>query len=368
MTILYLITSGDAGGAQRYVLTLAKKFGGTIAVGGNDTELLWQAKERAIPVHRLKYLRRAVNPWYDFWSLIETVALIRRTRPDIVHANSSKTGFIASLAAGLINTKLVYTAHGFVFNEPLSFWRKTLYKLAERLASRWRSYIIAVSDADRIAALKAKLIDRTKIQTVHNGIAPLDFLDKTAARAQLNLPVHNFIVGTIANAYPAKGLEIMVQAAAKTRLPGGVSACFVIIGTGPKTPELKELAEQLKLSRYIFFVPGFTNAATLLKAFDLFVLPSRKEGFPYVLLEAMQAGLPIIATDVGGNREALGDAGVLIPPQRPDLLARAIDSLVESPQRRQALGEAALIRAGKFTEKNMLEQTRAVYQKVLRSN
>lgn len=111
---------------------------------------------------------------------------------------------------------------------------------------------------------------------------------------------------------------------------------------------------------------GFIRVASIyLKALDIFVMPSRKEGFSYAMLEAMQAGLPIIATKVGGNSEALSNAGLLMEPENPQAIAEAVERLYEDEHLRLNLGQKAKERSKEFTEEKMLEETRKIYERVL---
>ncbi len=368
MKILYVITSADHGGAQKYVLALAAHFKGTIVAGNEAAWLFDEAAKRGIPTIRLKHLKREISPLNDFLAISELKKLIAKEQPDLLHLNSTKAGVIGSLAAKKHpKTKVIYTVHGFILNEPLGALKRALYGFLERLAAKYRAYTIAVSKADYAALLAAGAASQNALKVVYNGLEPIDFLGRSAARQQLNLPAEGFIVGTIANFYKTKGLDILIEAIAA--LPSDVASYklhaphFVIIGSGPEQKNLQQLIANRKLQNIVQLVTNQANAARLLKAFDLFVLPSRKEGMPFALLEALSAGLPIVATNVGGVREVLGNEGFIVAPQNSQALHDVLEMVINEPARLIPTSLSA-----EFSAEEMFSQTSEVYAKVLQSN
>lgn len=348
MSILYIITQADGGGAQKYVLSLAKHFKGTIAAGKESDRLFEDAKKAGINTHPLKHLKREIHPIRDILAFFELLKLTNKLKPDIIHLNSSKAGFLGSLLKPFVDAKIIFTAHGFIFNEPFPPLAKWFIVGLEKFASLFRDYIITVSDADRRSALDHKLISQSKISTIHNGIGQVEFLPPEEARKTLNLPLDKKIVGTIANDYKTKGLDILQKA-----LPFFTQNTLVVV-IGRVSKKQKDNQENIIFTGYL------PNAAKYLKAFDVFVLPSRKEGLPYTLLEAMQAGLPIRATDVGGNREAAGNEA-LIPPDDPKALSASVNAIIPGSPETKKLSEGGLERAKIFTEEKMLAETEKIY-------
>jgi glycosyltransferase involved in cell wall biosynthesis len=370
--ILYIITQADGGGAQKYVLTLAKHFGGIIAAGDEADELFKTAQNLKIPSYKLRHLKRNINFYHDIWALWEIRQLIKLVRPDIVHLNSTKAGFLGSIASAFLKTKaaprtgkpswpgvrVVFTAHGFRFLEPLSLAVKNFYLALEKVASSYRDFIITVSDFDRKAALQNKLINENKIQTIHNGLPPINFNSKQEALTKLNLKLNNQtkVIGTVANNYITKGVTIFEKASNLINSRGNFLS--IVIG---ETFGKKNLINNGNFQ----LIGPKNNAATLLKAFDIFVLPSIKEGFPFVILEAMQAGLPIVATHTGGVPEALGNAGILVEPNNPKALADAIEYLIQHPDIMSNLSQKTLERSKLFSEEKMLSETKKVYDSLI---
>ncbi|MCL5666496.1 MAG: glycosyltransferase family 4 protein [Patescibacteria group bacterium] len=368
MKILYIITQADGGGAQNYVLALARHFKGAIAAGTEEQGLFVKARQAGIPAYGLRHLKRNISPWHDLLAILEIARLANSLKPDIVHLNSTKAGFLGSLVKPFVKAKIIFTAHGFRYSEPLSPVSKFFYLWLEKFASLFRSYIIAVSDSDKNSALQKRLIAPEKIRTVHNGIPPLPFLTRDEARSRLGLPQHVITLGNTSNFYKTKGQDILVEAAAT--LPREIldKVVFVIFGSGPEYQNLKSKILNLKLESSFRLLGQVPDARLYLKALDIFVLPSRKEGFPYALLEAMQAGLPIIAANVGGNREALGSAAILVPPQDPRALARAMVTVIRDRNAAETLSQKSSQQSRLFTEEQMLKETENVYCAALKYN
>ncbi|OIP80722.1 MAG: hypothetical protein COT39_02980 [Parcubacteria group bacterium CG08_land_8_20_14_0_20_48_21] len=337
------VTLGEQGGAQRYVYDLAthvpkEAYEITVAVGRNGTWLQQACAAQGIRTHILRHTTRAImNPLRDIVSVWELYAFLRREKFDLVHANSSKIGFTASLGARLAGVpRVIYTAHGFVFAEPLSWWRKVLYWLIEWASAPLKDVLITVSRADERLAKKYHIKPKTLL-TIHNGIVPPDFFSRKEsqyilARRSSMLDFASPTIGVIANLYPAKGLRYIVEAAELLKKQG-VAHQMIIIGEGPERPFLEELITRYRLNDTFRLLGEVPNAARYLRAFEVFVLPSVKEGFPYTLLEAVAAAVPTVATRVGGIPEiaAQYDALTLVPPHDAQALAYAVQKILTTP-------------------------------------
>ncbi|MFA6254852.1 MAG: glycosyltransferase family 4 protein [Patescibacteria group bacterium] len=365
--ILYLVTQSEWGGAQRYIFDLATHLASdykvAVAAGGND-ELFAKLDEKNVENYKLKNLVRQINLTKDIQAYFEIKKLIKKIKPDILHLNSSKAGVIGAIAGRHANVKkIIYTVHGFVFNEPMAGWQKQIYIWAEKFSAKYKDKLICVSEYDRQVGIKNKITSADKLITINNGIEPISFLNKATARQQLNLPPDKIIVGTIANFYLTKGLAYLITAA-KEIIKIMPDVIFRLIGFGRLENQLKTEIKKLNLENKIY-LGKVENAKEYLLAFDLFVLPSVKEGFSYTILEAMQAGLPIVATLVGGLPEMISDSnnGLLVPPADPNALAQAIIKLLENKDLATQLGNQAKIDVNqKFSLAKMISETAKVYQ------
>lgn len=376
--ILYVVTLSEIGGAQKYVLDLAKnlreQYNIMAAAGGKiDSPLFKKLAEKKVKYYPLKHLKRQINPINDILAILELRRLIKLFRPNIIHLNSSKAGVIGSLAVnGIPGIKVVYTAHGFVFNESLGFFKKTFYRLIEKFFSIYKNKIITVSEYDRQAGIKNKIAPVEKFVAINNGIdiQNLKFLNREEARKKLNLPQTKIVIGTIANYYPVKALHRIIGAA-KIITKEFNETKFILIGDGL---EKKKLEKQIKKENLTnnFLLGPVENASSYLKAFDIFILSSKKEGFPYVILEAMLAEIPIVATNVGGISEMIdnGKNGFLIESNTDkkleqetiEKIAEKIIYYLKNRKIAKIFANEAYKKANKdFTLEKMIKKTKDVY-------
>ncbi len=372
--ILYLITQSGWGGAQRYVFDLAtalhNEYEITVAAGEAKTKktLLERLEVKGIKTHSFKHLARSINPWHDVLAIFEVGRFLQKNNFNLIHTNSSKAGVIGALAARLFSKKIkiVYTAHGWVFEEPLSIIKKYLYLLIERIAALFRHATIVLSEREKEIAIKHRLSNAKNLIVIPHGLneSAQKLLPREEARQKLNLPANAFIVGAIANLYPTKGIDILIEAAANPELK---ELFFAIIGDGPERTKLLEMIKARALQKNFFLIGAKDEAAMYLPAFDIFVLPSRKEGLPYALLEAMAAGLPIVATDVGAAREMFENekSALIVPANDKHALARAIKKLAVDKSFSASLGRLAQTKIkDSFSFENMIQKTRELYEKL----
>jgi len=403
--ILYFITQSEFGGAQRYVFDLADNlkadFRVAVAMGeqGDNGKLAKILHDNNIEYFIIPRLKRSISPINDIIAWFEIKKLIKNYRPDIIHLNSSKISILGSLASLFTKAKIVYTAHGWVFNEPLPAWLKYFYLYAEKFTAGFKNKIICVSEYDRQTALKHKIAPVEKLITIHNGIAPINFYPKEEARRILSVilegaqrPIesprlndetqdsiafgsrmtNNFVIGSIGNLYKTKGYEYLIEAAnilmSDLSFPRRRESKFVIIGGGSERKNLENLIKKYNLKNNFILAGQIDQAAKLLKAFDIYVCSSVKEGLSYTLIEAAQAGLPIIATEVGGNPEIIENnkTGSLVKPADARELADALQKLINDKNLQIQLGEKAKQKVNQnFGLGKIVEATRKVYLELL---
>ncbi len=383
--ILYFITQSEFGGAQRYVFDLANNlksdFQVAVAMGEqrNNGKLAKILQENNIKYYIIPHLKRSISPINEILALREIIKLIKQYQPDIIHLNSSKISILGSLASLLLkstfdirHSKIVYTVHGWVFNEPLPWLLKKFYLYAEKFTAGFKDKIICVSEYDKQVALKYKIAPAEKLVTIHNGIAPIEFYAKEEARQILHSQVASYelwdtrlLVGSIGNLYKTKGYEYLIEATDilinKNKLP----ATFLIIGDGSERKNLENLIKKYNLQNNFILAGQIDQAARLLKAFDVYVCSSVKEGLPYTVLEAMLAGLPIVSTNVGGLPEMIENnkTGLLSKPAKARDLAEKIKLLIDNKTLRQELGMCAEEKVkAEFSLEKMVEETKNIYQ------
>ncbi len=381
-TILYIITQSELGGAQRYVFDLANnlkdEFKILVAFGeqGEEGELAKNLKKINVNYYVVPHLMRKISLISDIAAFFNLLKLINKIKPDIVHLNSSKVSILGSLAAFLVkkikkkNLLIIYTAHGWVFNEPLSFIKKVFYEYIEKFTAYFKDKIICVSKFDYQIALEKNIAPQDKLVIIHNGIPKLSFYSREKARLELaNLIKKNIdnklVIGSIGNLYPNKGFEYLIKAAKKI-VKYNPDVIFVIIGNGIRREFLENIIAKNGLLGNVFLIGRIKNAWKLLKGFDIYVCSSLKEGLSYTILEAMQAARPIVATDAGGNIELIKDnvSGLLVKARDPNSLSEKIKTFINNPTLRQKLGEMAQNNAQEyFSFKKMIQKTKMLYLK-----
>lgn len=366
--ILFIITQSEIGGAQRYV-ALA---GNWLKKNGYDVLVATGGKQAIgnLETINLKHLKRSPNPLSALLVIREIYQLIKKEKPDTLFLCSTMAGVLGSIAGSLAKmfhvsgSKLhvLYRIGGWAFNDPRPFWQKKLIIFFERFASRYKDKIIVNSQYDFQTALDNKITKEEKLVKIYNGINSdeINFLSREAAREKLDLANGRIVVGAIANFYKTKGLACLIEA---THLLCSMfqapSFKLVIIGDGKERPILERLIEKHNLKDKVILAGRIKNAAIYLKAFDLLVLPSLKEGFPWVILEAMAANIPIVATKVGAIPEVLENekSALLVAPNNPAELAKKIQDLLENPGKAKILAENAQAQLSHFTCEAMMQQT-----------
>ena len=298
--ILFVITKANWGGAQRYVFDLATSLPRDefdVAVAYGQPGLLAQRlQEAGIATRPIASLQRDVSLLADIKSFFELYRLFIQIDPDVVHLNSSKAGGIGALAAWCAGAKrVVFTAHGWPFWEPRGRFSRSLIWVASWLTALLCDRVICISDFDARVARKMPFVAR-KVSRIYNGIGPMEFGSGDAVRSAF--PAGARIIGTIGELNRNKNQAALIERSRKDR------AYVAIVGEGELRGALEERIREYKLEDRVKLF-GFMPAAEALKGFDIFALPSLKEGLPYVLLEARQAGLPIEAPRIGGIGEIL---------------------------------------------------------------
>jgi glycosyltransferase involved in cell wall biosynthesis len=302
----------------------------------------------------LPFRRDYRHPHRDAQALGALVRVARRF--DLVHAHAAKAGVLARLAAAAARVPAVYTPHCFPFAVPDARARRWFGLAAERALAPLTAAIVCVCEQERDAAVAHGIRPRRELAVIHNGCrACAGEVDPALAR----LP--GPVVGAVTVLRRQKRLDVLLAAAPRV-LAAVPDATIVVAGNGPELDSLRAAADPR-----VVFVPFQAPAARYLQALDVYVLPSDWEAFPIGLLEAQACGVPQVATDVGGTREALVPAtGTLVPPRDPAALADAIVALLRDGDRRAAMGAASRARhAEHFTVERMVAATAALYDAVL---
>jgi glycosyltransferase involved in cell wall biosynthesis len=336
---MLLITLAEVGGAQAYVASLLPaligRFDVTVAAHG-DGPLRDAAERSGARFLPLRHVRRAVHPVRDAAGLLELVRLLRRERPDILHASSSKAGALGRLAAALTGVPIrIFTVHGWAFSAHTGAAAR-LYRWADRLMKPLTTVTICVAEHERETGLSAHTCSPADTVVIPNAI---DVRLAPVARNGTRRPR----VVAVGRLKAPKDFLTLVRAVAE--LPP--EACEVlVIGDGPDRGQLEAEIRDLGLDGDVRLLGERNDVPDLLAGADAFVLSSASEGMPISVLEAMASGLPVVATRVGGVPELVadGETGFLVPPGEPQALADALGRLLADRALRQRLGDAGLER------------------------
>lgn len=297
--------------------------------------------------------------------ILRLADLMRRERIHIVHAHMYRSSTPATIAARLAGVPVVI-AH--VHN--VNTWETRRQLWMDRFLSRWRRAVVGVSDRVRRDVLERLRIAPEKARVLYNGVDLERFQDRSLrapARKALGLSDDDLVIIYHGRLVEQKNPRVFARIAAEiaARRPG---ARMLVAGDGPLREEVAQLAEKAGAGAAIRMLGRRDDIPELLQAADIYVLPSFKEGFSNALIEAMAAGLAVVATDVGGNAEAVehGKSGLIVPPREDEALLAAVARLVDHPAERRAMAEAARERARRFGLDTMVAEVQELYLELAR--
>ncbi|TSC83648.1 MAG: hypothetical protein G01um101417_459 [Parcubacteria group bacterium Gr01-1014_17] len=377
--VLFLVTKGNWGGAQRYVFDLAtalpkERFEAVVACGeqsrttnGDGNALSEKLKIAGVRCERVPSLGPDIS-FADIGTFQEIFRLLKTEQPDILHLNSSKAAGLGALAARLQQhfIKIIFTVHGWPFNEQRQFIERAAIFLLSWLTALLSHTVIVICRADEKLGRQLWFVKK-KIRLIHNGIKPFSTIERNEARTTLipNARPDTILIVTIAELTKNKGLAYALRAVATLAHEKDLPPFqYVIIGEGELRSALEKIILENNLSviaRLAGFIP---DARTLLSGADIFLLPSLKEGLPYALLEAGVACVPVVATNVGGISDIIDDmqSGILLRAKREKEIADALRFLMTNHKKRDAFGVALKQKVlSEFGFEKMLVKTLVVY-------
>jgi glycosyltransferase involved in cell wall biosynthesis len=388
--ILFIITKSNWGGAQRYVYDLATAlppeqfevavaFGGTGVAGAAPGRLAQQLHEQNIRTIFIPELGRDISTSNDWRAFRALVQICKHEKPDVVHLNSSKVGGIGALAARSASwrsrksIKIIFTSHGLAYDED----RSRLARAGIWLAT-WATFVLCthviVISKDTYRRARALPFCARKIHLIYNGLPKLHFLNKTEARKELaarfnlgspelRLNLAAPWIGTLGELTKNKGLRYLVGAASLLRKKE-IHFVMCIVGEGEERQSLEDAIRENKLEDCVHLAGFMPEGHTYLKAFDIYTLTSVKEGLPYVLLEAGQAGLAVIASKIPGNVDIVDEniSGLLFESKNKEQLATKLELLIKNSELRTKCAEQLGRKVeAEFTLARMVEKTIATY-------
>lgn len=368
--ILLVIGQLGFGGAERQLLYLLqrldrRRFDPLLCVLAPG-EMMPGFQSLGLPIVVLKrYL-----PRYDVLPLLGLLALTRRWRPDLIHSFMTLANFFGLVTAKICRIPLLVAERNV---EPLpGADMKRFHHWIDCLAISRAAAVVANSRAGAVLAVTTKGAPPEKVYIIPNGIStePFDNLENPRAkRRELGLSPDRFTIGIIGSLVgKRKDHETFLRAMHSLAQRRSRSFQIVCVGGGPKLAETRLLARQLGLAERTWFAGVRTDVPGILAALDLVVSSSQWEGMPNVIMEAMAAGKPVVATAVGGTPELVipGETGFLVPPRDPEALAQACQKMMENPGQAVEMGRAGRSRIEKFFSiEKMVRDTEKIYQRLL---
>jgi glycosyltransferase involved in cell wall biosynthesis len=331
--ILYLITRSELGGAQVHVLDLLANLPPEfkpVVVTGEAGYLCDQAAKLGVPVIHVPSLVQKIHPLKDLFALRDITRIIRQQTPALVHA------------------------HTWSFADGIPRFQRWLALPFERMAASGNGRIIAVSQANRAIALRRAIAKESDLITIWNGIPDVPHRASPGHGNPLTLIM-------TARFAPQKDHQLLVQAI--EGLHGNWQVW--LLGDGPTRAEIEQAVDRAGLRNRVHFLGGRSDTPQLLASADLFVLATKWEGLPLSILEAMRAGLPVVATNVGGISEAVTDyeTGILVEAGNAAMLRSKLQELITSKELLRTMGSAGRVRyENDFRIDKMIQKTLAVYR------
>ena len=388
--ILHIITRLDMGGsAQNTLLTctqLGRKYEMVIACGlsqeSNMTELERQAVARRIDMARKNGVRielipslvRRISLVNDLRALLSLVRMLLKEKPDIVHTHTSKAGLLGRLSAKIAKADfIIHTPHGHIFYGHFGRLRSHLFIWIEKIFSLFTHRLVALTSGEMNDYIALAVCQAGKLQKIHSGVDIAKF--KTTAvntiekKRELGLSQNGAVVGFIGWLLPIKGPMNLLKAMEVVwhDLP---DVQLVFIGKGDLDLDLRTEAINGSGKGLVKFLGWREDIHEIMPIFDIFVLPSMNEGMGRVLVEAMAARKPIVASNVGGIPDLVKHEhnGLLVPPGDEKALADAIKKLLNNPEKSKRMGQRGQQICGQFSLEAMVSKLDHLYQELLESN
>ena len=362
-TVLHLSTSSGPGGAERMISTLTAALNqgqfrimvGLFRSGWLQTECEARGVQTCVmPLAGLFNLQ-----WFR-----ACLRLLRREQVVLIHAHEFSAILCGWIVAMLAGGPFVATVHGKNY-----FWEKLRRRVAYRLVSRYGTMVAVSQDLKRFVCDKVGVAEK-RLEVIYNGVAPAQTVtDEEVQKCKAELEVSGCypLLGVVGSLYPVKGHRFLLEAMPEI-LGRWPKAQLLVIGRGELEVALKEQVEQLAIEANVHFLGMRQDVPRLLSVLDVFVLPSLSEGLSLALLEAMAAGIPVVATKVGGNPELIdsGRTGFLVQPEDAKDLAANLMKLLSDPVMMQQFGRQAAERVRKhYSMRQMVDRYRDLYTRSL---
>ena len=361
LRILYIVTKSDLGGIQKYLLEIAKELSSNIIpyfVMGSDGYLSEELLRIGIPKEQIFFVPMTNNIFDVFQHIksnIQTLKLIKQIEPDLIHCNATTGAIVGAVCGAITKTPTVYTVHGWPFTNGITLWKRIFYKVLELFICKVYKKIICVSEYDRQIGIKALPMYQDKMVTIHNGISdiPEEYKKKEFSKNELK-----FVM--ISRFCEQKDPYTLIFAIHEL-IKEGYNIKLDLYGYGQELNKVLNCIKNQNNDK-IQYKGEISDVMPILKNYDVYALISNWEGLPIGIIEAMRAGMPILVSDVGGNRECIKDNGYIV--KRQDIMdcRKQIKAIWDKREEITILGKKSRkLFEEEFISGKMVNQTKEEY-------
>ena len=364
--ILYILTKSDLGGVSKYLLEITKGLDENITpyyIMSSEGYFSEELEKLGIQEEQIFFVPMT-NSIFDIKthikSNLETLKIIQKIKPDLIHCNSTTGGIIGRLCGFITRTPIIFTAHGWAFTDGISKGKQIFYKVLETFLAVFSKKIICVSEYDRQLALNVMPFFKDKLVTVHNGISDIEeeFKKKDFSKDELKIVM-------ISRFCPQKDPYTLISAVAQL-IKEGYNIKLDLYGYGEELDKVLSLIKENNIEN-ICYRGEISDVTPILKDYDVYALISKWEGLPIGIIESMRAGLPILVSDVGGNSECIKNNGYLVKRQDVEDCKKQLKKLYDERENLPQLGQnSRKLFEEKFTTKKMIDKTFGLYEGICR--
>jgi glycosyltransferase involved in cell wall biosynthesis len=381
--VLRVIARLNMGGPAIHVANLAaglqdRGYQTTVVAGSlarGEDSMAFLAERLGVPVVSVPEIQREVSAIHDLRSAVRVASLIREERPHILHTHTAKAGAIARaaamLAGGARPPVVVHTFHGHVLKGYFGPTRTAFFRRVEKTLARTADVLVAVSPEVRDELVELGIAPREKFAVIRLGIPLEERLGDPTADADYRrlygIPPDAFVVGWVGRMTGVKDTGAVLEIVRAARAQG-VEAVLCMVGDGPDRVRLEQLAHEIGIARYCYFVGYQEDVAGYYRLFDAFLLPSVNEGTPVSAIEALASGTPVVANRVGGVPDVVRDGvdGFLVEHGDVEGAGRKIAALAEDAKLRAKLGGAGRARVlERYAVSRLVDDVDRLYRALL---